>query len=147
MTIMNAQDTAGYVIDDDPARVDLDVIWSFMSGEAYWARWRTREDVARQVAVAWRVVGVYRGDAMVGFARATSDGVSMAYLADVFVLSEHRGRGLGRRLVGAMIDDGPGAGLRWMLHTADAHGLYATFGFAAPDATMLERPGARPAAG
>jgi GNAT superfamily N-acetyltransferase len=77
---------------------------------------------------------------MVGFARALSDGVGLAYLADVFVLSEHRGRGLGKRIVEEMIERGPGAGFRWMLHTKDAHGLYERLGFTAPDETYLERP-------
>jgi GNAT superfamily N-acetyltransferase len=137
----------GYELDDDPARVDLDVVWQFLSSEAYWGRWRQREDVARQVDGAWRVVGAYAGHGQVGFARAISDGVGFAYLADVFVLPGHRGRGLGRRLVETMIDGGPGAEFRWLLHTADAHGLYGRFGFAAPDGTLLERPGTRPATG
>jgi GNAT superfamily N-acetyltransferase len=134
-----------YELDDDPARVDLDLLWTFLSREAYWARWRTREDVERQVRGAWRVVGAYdtASGAMVGFARAISDGVSLAYLADVFVLREHRGAGLGRRLVAEMIDCGPGAAFRWLLHTDDAHGLYAQFGFGPPDATFLERPSRR----
>jgi GNAT superfamily N-acetyltransferase len=81
-----------------------------------------------------------------GFARAVSDGVSIAYLADVFVLPEARGQGLGTALVTAMIEGGPGSGMRWMLHTLDAHGLYARFGFAAPGDRYLERPaGFRPA--
>jgi GNAT superfamily N-acetyltransferase len=120
--------------------VDLDVVWSFLSTEAYWGRWRSREDVERQVRDAWRVVHVHDGDEFVGFARAVSDGVGLAYLADVFVLPAHRGRGLGRRLVTAMIEDGPGAEFRWLLHTADAHRLYEEFGFAPPDSTLLERP-------
>ena len=137
----------GYLLDSDPARVDLDVVWSFLAQQAYWARWRTRADVEAQVRAAWRVVGLYQqvDGAMVGFARAISDGVALAYLADVFVLPEHRGRGLGRALVAALVEDGPGADFRWLLHTADAHDLYATFGFAPPDATLLERPGARSA--
>lgn len=85
---------AGYGFDDDPSRVDLDVVWSFLSSEAYWGRWRTREDVVRQVSGAWRVVGLYHGQHMVGFARAVSDGVALAYLADVFVLPGHLGQGL-----------------------------------------------------
>jgi GNAT superfamily N-acetyltransferase len=131
-----------YVVDDDPDRLDLEAIWDFLSTEAYWLRWRTRDDVERQVRGAWRVVGAYETatGAMVGFARALSDGVALAYLADVFVLPEHRGAGLGGRLVAEMIDHGPGAGFRWLLHTADAHGLYARFGFAPPDTTFLERP-------
>ena len=133
---------AGYVVDDDPARVDLDVVWAFLSEQAYWGRWRTRADVETQVRGAWRVVGAYRADdgAMVGFARAVSDGLQLAYLADVFVLPGHRGSGLGRALVAAMVDGGPGAHFRWLLHTADAHGLYAAFGFAPPDGTLMELP-------
>jgi N-acetyltransferase len=76
---------------------------------------------------------------MVGFARATGDG-GTAYLADVFVLPEHRGTGLGKAIVRMMIEDGPGAGWRWLLHTSDAHGLYRQFGFARPDGRLLERP-------
>jgi GNAT superfamily N-acetyltransferase len=66
--------------------------------------------------------------------------VALAYLADVYVEPAHRGRGLGRALVAAMVDGGPGAGFRWMLHTSDAHTLYAGFGFTRPDDTYLERP-------
>ncbi|HEY8475157.1 MAG TPA: GNAT family N-acetyltransferase [Natronosporangium sp.] len=132
---------AGYQFDDDPARVDRDVVWRFLSTEAYWHRWRSRDDVERQLDSAWRVVGCYtETGAMVGFARAFSDRVAVAYLADVFVLPDHRGKGLGTGLVAAMIEDGPGADFRWLLHTADAHGLYQKFGFTAPDHTVLERP-------
>jgi GNAT superfamily N-acetyltransferase len=131
-----------YLISDDPDDVDLDLVWRFLSTEAYWHRWRTRADVAAQVAGAWRVVGAYEreGGGQVGFARAVSDGVAVAYLSDVFVLPEHRGHGLGKALMAAMIDDGPGRDFRWMLHTNDAHGLYEAFGFVAPDEKYLERP-------
>ena len=71
---------------------------------------------------------------MVGFARAFSDGVSGAYLADVFVLQAWRGLGVAHRLVEEMVERGPGREFRWMLHTADAHALYADFGFAPPNA-------------
>lgn len=130
-----------FEIDDNPARVDTDVVWTFMSTEAYWGRWRDRADVERQLAGSWRVVGAYRTDtgAMVGFARAVSDGVALAYLADVFVVAEARGAGVGKALVRAMVEEGPGAGFRWMLHTDDAHGLYRSFGFREPDHTYLER--------
>ena len=135
----------GYEISDDPDRLDVDAVWAFLSTEAYWGRWRSRADVEQQIAGAWRVVGAYSDSsaALVGFARAVSDGVALAYLADVFVDPAHRGRGLGGRLVGAMIDEGPGRDFRWMLHTRDAHGLYARFGFAAPGASYLERPSRR----
>jgi len=129
-----------YELDDDPARVDRDVVWRFLSTDAYWARWRERAHVEAQISGAWRVVGGYGPDgAMVAFARAFSDGVASAYLADVFVLPEARGTGLGVELVRTMIERGPGAAFRWMLHTDDAHGLYAKFGFAPGDAQYLER--------
>jgi GNAT superfamily N-acetyltransferase len=131
-----------YDFDDDVARIDVDAAWRFLSQHAYWGRWRTREDLEKQITGAWRVVGCYESGsgAMVGFARAVSDGVGLAYLADVYVLPEHRGRRLGERLVRAMVDDGPGAGFRWLLHTADGHGLYERFGFRPPAGDLLERP-------
>lgn len=130
-----------YELDDDPGRVDPAALWPYLSTQAYWGRWRGPDDVAAQVRGAWRVVaGYHPDDGLVAFARAVSDGVALAYLADVFVLPEHRGAGLGTALVAAMVDEGPGADFRWMLHTADAHGLYARFGFAPPDVTYLERP-------
>jgi GNAT superfamily N-acetyltransferase len=131
-----------YELDDDPERIDRKAVWAFLSGEAYWERWRARDDVERQLDSAWRVVGAYEcaTGRMVGFARAISDGVAYAYLADVYVLAETRGQGLGSALVATMIDRGPGAGFRWCLHTRDAHGLYGKFGFAPPDDRYLERP-------
>jgi GNAT superfamily N-acetyltransferase len=131
-----------YEIDDDPARVDRDVVWEYLSTEAYWGRARSRADVEAQLRSAWRVVGAYRRDtgAMVGFARAVGDGISFAYLADVFVLATARGAGLGKALVAVMIGDGRPQ-MRWTLFTKDAHGLYAQFGFTAVDDTgMVRRP-------
>jgi len=129
-----------YEIDDDPSRVDVDAVWSFLSQEAYWGRWRSRADFEKQLSSAWRVVGCYhRTDGLVGFARAISDGVALAYLADVFVTTGHRGKGLARRIVTTMVEEGPGARFRWLLHTADAHDLYRQLGFAAPDHTFMER--------
>lgn len=131
-----------YEVDDEPGRVDRDAVFAFLSGEAYWSTWRSRADVDAQLDEAWRLVGAYhRGTgAMVGFARAVSDGVSIAYLADVYVLEQARGNGLGAALVDAMIEQGPGRDFRWLLHTRDAHGLYARFGFVPPDERFLERP-------
>ena len=132
-----------YELDDDPARFDLEVVWKFLSTEAYWGRWRTRADVEAAIRGSWRVVGAYSGATQVGFARAISDGVTSAYLADVFVVDSARGSGLGKEIVREMIDNGPLAGARWMLHTADAHGLYRQYGFAEPtNGRYLEREGA-----
>jgi hypothetical protein len=65
-----------YEVDDSRDRLDLDVVWGFLSTEAYWGRWRTRDIVERQIQTAWRVVGAYEQGSgeMVGFARAVSDG-------------------------------------------------------------------------
>lgn len=138
---MTLSDLGTYEVDDDPRRIDLEVVWQYLSTEAYWNRWRTRRDVERQVRDAWRVVGVYEKSdgSMVGFARAFSDGVSDAYLGDVFVLGQHRGRGLSKGLLAMMIDEGPGRSFRWMLVTSDAHGLYSQFGFEAPDQRVMVR--------
>jgi len=129
----------GYQLDDDPGRLDRDAVVAFLTTEAYWHRWRTATDIRRQIETAWRCVGLYAPDgAQVGFARVVADGVALGYLADVFVLAGHRGRGLGVALVGEVVDSEPS--WRWMLHTADAHPLYARFGFAPAPDTYLERP-------
>jgi GNAT superfamily N-acetyltransferase len=129
-----------YEIDDDPDRIDADAAVEFLLTGAYWGRSRDPGLIVRQIREAWRVVGAYdAAGAMVAFARAFGDGASF-YLTDVYVLPGHRGAGLGKAIMRAMIDDGPGADCRWMLHTTDAHGLYRQFGFAAPDGRYLERP-------
>lgn len=130
----------GYLVDDSKDRIDRDAVWGALR-EVYWAKWRSRAEVEAQIDDAWRVIGAYEEEtgAQVGFARAVSDGLGFAYLADVVVLEAHRGRGLGKRIVQAMIDDGPGAHFRWTLFTSDAHGLYEQFGFAEPGRTALVR--------
>jgi ribosomal protein S18 acetylase RimI-like enzyme len=97
-----------YELDDDPERVDVDAAWAFLSTSAYWASWRQRDDFERQLASAWRVVGAFdqSNGAMVGFARGISDGVALAYLADVYVLPEFLVRGLDKALVSTMIERG-----------------------------------------
>ena len=138
--------SGGLELDDDPARVDVDAVHRFLAFESYWARERPRETVERLVREASRVVGLYEGERQVGFARAVSDGLAFAYLADVYVLPDYRGRGLGVELVREMVQNGPYADCKWFLHTADAHELYRKFGFAAPSDRLMERnPKARAA--
>jgi GNAT superfamily N-acetyltransferase len=141
MPTFSVPDAAGsYELDDDPARIDAAAAAAFLTTAAYWGRWRAEPDIRRQIAAAWRVIGAYdEAGTMVGFARAISDGGS-AYLADVYVLPAHRGRGLGKAIVAMMIEQGSGAGFRWMLHTSDAYGLYRQFGFTAPPDNYMERP-------
>ncbi|TMK33467.1 MAG: GNAT family N-acetyltransferase [Actinobacteria bacterium] len=129
----------GLVLDDDPARVDIDAVHDFLANESYWAKGRPREVVERLVREAGRIVGLYDAERQIGFARAFTDGATLVYLADVYVLPEYRGRGLGVELVREMVENGPYANLRWSLHTKDAHGLYRRFGFAEPSERVLER--------
>jgi ribosomal protein S18 acetylase RimI-like enzyme len=136
----------GFELDDDPARVDVDAVHRFISEESYWGRGRPRELVARAIAGSTRIVGLYRDGAQVGFARAVSDGAIVAYLADVYVLAPHRGRGLALAMLRELIENGPDAGLTWLLHTDDAQGLYAKLGFS-PQAVYPPMERRRPKVG
>ncbi len=100
----------GFEVDDDRARIDIDAVHAYISGESYWGRGRSREFVERTIEGSLRVVGLYRAAEQVGFARAVSDGATVAYLADVYVLGEHRGRGLGVELVREIVDGGAARG-------------------------------------
>jgi GNAT superfamily N-acetyltransferase len=127
-----------FTIDTDKARLQWETIHRFLS-ESYWAKGLPL-DVLRRAIEGSLCFGVYDGDDQVGFARVISDYATFAYLADVFVLESHRGRGLAGRLMNAVVSHPQLQGLRrWVLATRDAHGLYAKFGFApiaAPDRFM-----------
>ncbi len=89
---------------------------------------------------AARVVGLYHDGAQIGFCRAVRCAPGLFYLADVYVLDDYRSRGLGVALVREMVDEGPLAGRKWLLHTEDAHDLYRRFGFSKPNYKLMERP-------
>ncbi len=129
----------GYELDDDSGRIDREAVHRYLSEESYWARGRSREVQDDLIDRAARVVGLYKDGAQVGFTRTLSDGHAQSYLADVYVLEGHRGRGLGVELVRFSVDEGPFAGTKWFLHTEDAHDLYRKFGFSVPGAKALER--------
>jgi GNAT superfamily N-acetyltransferase len=129
----------GYELDDDPGRIDHQAVHRYLSEESYWAKGRSLEVQDALIEGAARVVGLYLGGAQVGFTRTLSDGHAQSYLADVYVLEEHRGRGLGIELVRFSVDEGPFAATKWFLHTSDAHDLYRKFGFAEPGSNTLER--------
>jgi predicted N-acetyltransferase YhbS len=136
----------GFELDDDRSRVDIDELHRFLSTEAYWAIGRPREVVERLVHESTRVIGVYAPDgAQAGFCRVVTDGNSIAYLADVYVHPDFRGRGLGAALVREAVVEGPHANVRWVLHTDDP-AFYEPFGFGPPSARLMERPkpGAEP---
>jgi GNAT superfamily N-acetyltransferase len=120
----------GYTISDDPARLDVGTVHRYLSEESYWARGVPRDVVERSIAGSLPF-GLYAADgSLVGFARVVTDRAVFAYLADVFVLDAHRGSGLGVWLVEVVLSHPELQGLRrWLLFTADAHGLYERFGF------------------
>jgi GNAT superfamily N-acetyltransferase len=130
----------GFELDDDRDRIDVDAVHDFVANHSYWAPGRPHSTMERLIREAARVVGLYHDGRQVGFARTVSDGASLAYLADVYVLPEYRGQGLGVELVGESVESGPYKDARWLLHTADAHSLYEKFGFRKPGERLLERP-------
>src|SRR5262245_28060126 len=120
-----------YTVTTDPADYDADVVTTFLANDSYWAKGRTREQT--EVAAAHsRCYSVLRDGRQVGGARAVTDHVSFAWIADVFVLESERGKGVGKFLVQCLTDDLAHVA-RLFLGTWDAHGLYAQFGFARPD--------------
>ena len=130
----------GYELDDDPQRVDVDVVHAYIRDESYWAKGRSREKMESALAGSARVLGLYAPDgSQAGFARVISDSATYAYLADVFVLPAHRGNGLGVALVREAVDSEPWSQMSWHLRTSDAHTLYEKFGFRPPTERSLER--------
>ena len=120
-----------YLISTDRARLDLDAIHSYLSLESYWARGRSRDRIVRGVENSLPF-GLYRDGVQVGFARVVTDYATFAWIADVYVLPAYRGRGLGKALIEAVVEHAAVRDLpRVLLATADAHGLYEQYGFAA----------------
>jgi GNAT superfamily N-acetyltransferase len=128
----------GYELDDDRGRIDREAVHSFLTG-SYWAKGRSRDVQDALIDASERVVGLYHDGRQIGFSRTVSDGHVHSYLADVYVLEEHRGRGLGAQLVRFSVEEGPFSRTRWILHTEDAHDLYRKLGFAEPGPRLMER--------
>jgi GNAT superfamily N-acetyltransferase len=119
-----------YGVTADRARLDLDVIHGFLT-TSYWAAGITRETIVRSLehSLPFGLLHEPTG-ALVGFARVITDRTTFGYLADVFVLEAHRGRGLGTWLVGVILEQPELQGFRrWLLVTRDAHAIYAANGF------------------
>ena len=127
-----------YTVSTDPTRLDIDVIADFLSNEAYWAKGRPRAVIERSIANSM-VFGVYIGEHQVGFARVVTDHATFAWVCDVFVLPDERGKGLAIWLMECLVTHPELADLRRMiLGTRDAHELYRKFDFdALPDPTRF----------
>jgi len=123
-----------FTISTDPARLDIDAIADMLT-RAYWARGRTRDVIARYIQHSL-TFGVYDGERQIGLARVVTDYTTFAWLCDVFIHEDYRGRGLAKWLLQTIHDHPDLQGLRrWMLATRDAHGLYEQFGW-----TLLDHP-------
>jgi GNAT superfamily N-acetyltransferase len=139
-----------YLITTDRSRLDVALIHQFLSTETYWAVGRSVEVVQRSIENSL-CFGIYRETEQVGFARVVTDFATFAWLADVFVVPGHRGRGLAKWLMTVILAHPDLQGFRrWVLATKDAHSLYAQFGFIPlhrperwmerPDPNMQESP-------
>ncbi len=131
----------GFELDDDRERIDVAAVHNFLSNHAPWALGWSYDEVDRLIREAQRVVGLSDGTRLIGFSRTVSDGHWITYLADCYVLPDYRGRGLGFELVRETVDRGPYRNNGWLLHTAEASGLYKKFGFVMRSDFLMERPG------
>lgn len=129
----------GYSISTDTSKMDVPVIHAYLSNESYWSKNIPYHIVEKYVKHSLNF-GVFYQDKQVGYARVITDFTTIAYLGDVFILQEHRGKGLSKWLMQTIMEHPELQGLRrWILATADAHGLYKQFGWTpmkAPDRWM-----------
>jgi GNAT superfamily N-acetyltransferase len=127
---MQTQQFAGeYEISSDTNRLNVEVIHNFLAKESYWSKGIPRAVVERAIQHSL-CFGMYHQTAQVGFARVVTDRSTFALLADVFILSAHRGKGLSKLLMRCVVGHEDLQGLRrLLLLTSDAHGLYRQFGF------------------
>ena len=116
-------------ISTDPARLDLDAIFDFLSKQAYWSIGRPREIIEKSLKHSL-CFGMYHNNEQIGLARVVTDYATYAYLCDVFIRPDYRGNNLGKRLIEAVVEHPELSPLRrFMLITGDAHGLYEQYGF------------------
>lgn len=130
-----------YQVSTDPARLDVGLVHRWLSEESHWARGVPRAVIERALENSLNFAAYDDGGQQVGFARIVKDKATFAWLADVFVIDAHRGKGVSRLLMQAIVDHPDLQGLRrWLLATRDAHGLYEKFGFASPPpGRLMER--------
>jgi GNAT superfamily N-acetyltransferase len=128
-----------YLSSTDPSLLEVDVIYNYLSGESYWAKNIPRDVVEKSIANSL-CFGLYHHNRQIGFARLITDKATFAYLADVFIISEYRGKGLSKWLIQVIHGHPELQGLRrWVLGTRDAHGLYEQFGWTIFDEDIRKR--------
>jgi len=128
-----------YLLRTDPALRDTGVIHGYLSKESYWAQHIPRDIVERSISNSL-CFGLYQNGQQIGFARLVTDKATFAYLADVFILEAHRGKGLSKWMLELIQAHPDLQGLRrWMLGTRDAHGLYEQFGWTVLDEDTRKR--------
>jgi len=126
---MNEWTKDEFTISTDRERLQIEAIDRFLREESYWAQNRTREETERAIKNSLPF-GVYKGENQIGFARVVTDYATFAYLGDVYILEEYRGRGLSKWLMETIVGHPELQGFRrWILATKDAHTLYEKFGF------------------
>ncbi|MGA7721379.1 MAG: GNAT family N-acetyltransferase [Ignavibacteriaceae bacterium] len=117
-----------FIVSSDKSKLNVDVVYEFLTN-SYWAAGRSREAVEKTIKSSI-CFGIYNGNDQAGYARVLTDYITIAYIADVFVLEKFRGIGLGKKLIGSILSyPGLDGVKKWMLATNDAHGLYSQFGF------------------
>jgi N-acetylglutamate synthase-like GNAT family acetyltransferase len=133
---MSSWEMDGFTLTTDKQYLDSDVIHHFLSVDSYWAKGITLEKVKKSVEKSSICFGMYEGDPakgeakQIGFVRAVTDFVRFAWIMDVFVLPEYRGRGLSKWMMETMVEQSELKDVRkMMLCTYDAHGLYEQYGF------------------
>jgi len=123
----------GFLISTDKSKLDVDIIFDYLSNRSYWAKGVPLEKVKRAIENSI-CFGVYDSSNLIGFARVVTDKATIAYIGDVFILESHRGKGLSKRLMECILKHPELQEFRrWILLTKDAHGLYKQFGFNAPE--------------
>ena len=123
----------GFLISTDKNKLDVSLIHDYLSNESYWAKNIPVHIIEKSIDGSF-CFGIYHSNKQVGFARVITDHATFAYLADVFVVEQYRGKGLSKWMMETITTNPELQGLRrWLLATRDAHGLYARFGFAALD--------------
>jgi len=119
----------GFTISTDKSLLDFNMIFGYLNGESYWSKGIPAEKVRTSIENSL-CFGIYRDGKQVGFARVVTDNAIFAYLCDVFIVADYRGSGLSKWMIQTVLAHPDLQGLRrWLLATADAHGLYNQFGF------------------